>query len=59
MVTSESIIEELVKEHGINSIAVPCPVCHGPGLNSFEKSGCPVCQGCGKVQYGINELEFL
>jgi DnaJ-class molecular chaperone len=59
MVTSKSIIEELVKEHGINSIAVPCPVCQRDGLNSYEKSGCPICHGAGKIQYGIYDAEFF
>lgn len=54
MTTSESIIRELVDEHGINSVAVPCPVCHPMHL-----SDCNVCQGARKIQYGINDMGFF
>jgi hypothetical protein len=55
MSTSESIIRELVDEHGINSVAVPCPYC----LRRLNSSSCSVCQGTGKIQYGINDVELL
>jgi len=54
MTDSESIIRELVEMHGINSITVPCPVCHPMHL-----SDCNVCGGTGKVQYGIDNVEFF
>ncbi len=54
LTTSESIIEELKREHGVNSIAVPCPGCHPMKLET-----CPYCHGCGKIQYGIDDLEVF
>jgi len=58
MSTSESIIRELVTEHGVNSIAVPCPVCRSGPLDSYVRSYCPFCHGDGKLQMDINKVEF-
>lgn len=58
MVTSESIIQELKREHGINSVAVPCPCCCDR-LRVPAKPDCPACNGSGSVQYGIDDLEVF
>lgn len=57
MTTSKSIIEELKREHGITSIAVPCPCTCGHPMPADKD--CPYCYGEGKIQYGIDDVEVF
>jgi hypothetical protein len=57
---SETIIRELVDEHGITSVVLRCPcACDANSPNGKPKADCEYCNGDGKVQYGIDEVEFL
>jgi len=58
MTDSESIIRELITEHGVNSIAVPCPNCIFKNLHAVNPN-CLFCHGDGKLQVDINKVEFL
>lgn len=56
---SESIIDELRTEHGIHSFAVRCPCCcDANSATGIPVQNCPYCHGEGKIQYGIDDLEF-
>ena len=60
MVDSESIINELQDEHGITAVALRCPcACDANSLTGHPVEGCPYCHGDGKIQYGIDEVEFI
>ena len=60
MVTSESILQELRETHGVNSVALRCPcACEANSLTGHPVKDCPYCYGEGKIQYGIDEVEFL
>jgi DnaJ-class molecular chaperone len=60
MVISESIIEELKREHGILNIAVPCPCSTGANsATGHPKKNCAYCHGHGHIQYGIDEVTFF
>ena len=60
MVGSESVINELRDDHGILAFAVRCPcACDANSLTGHPVQGCPYCHGDGKIQYGIDEVEFI
>ena len=57
---NESVINELRDDHGILAFAVRCPcACDANSLTGHPVQGCPYCHGDGKIQYGIDEVEFL
>lgn len=55
-----NITHELWEEHGITAIALRCPcACDANSLTGKPKPDCPYCHGEGKIQYGIDEAEFI
>lgn len=57
---NESIIDELREGHGIMSVTLPCPCsCDANSETGIPDPACPYCHGEGKIQYGIDEVEFL
>jgi hypothetical protein len=59
MVDDESIIEELKQDHAITSIILACPCsCDANSSLGLSSQDCPYCLGDGKIQYGIDEVEF-
>jgi hypothetical protein len=60
MTDSESIVKDLIEEHGINSFVVVCPcTCDANSETGHPVKDCPYCHGEGKIQYGIDEVEFF
>jgi hypothetical protein len=58
-INKQSIIEELREEHGITIAVLRCPcACDANSLTGHPVENCPYCHGGGKIQYGINEVEF-
>jgi len=60
VVDDESIIQELKDDYGLTAVVLRCPcACDANSLLGIPKQDCLYCYGDGKVQYGIDELEFL
>lgn len=59
MTTSESIIHELMDEHDVTIVILRCPcACDANSDTGHPVKDCPYCHGEGKIQYGIEEVEF-
>lgn len=57
---NDSIIDELREEHGITSVVLPCPCsCDANNGAGVPDPNCPYCHGDGKIQFGIDEVEFF
>ena len=57
---NDSIIQELKDDHGIMSVVLRCPCsCDANTGTGIPNPACPYCNGDGKIQYGIDELEFM
>ena len=57
---NDSIIRELKDDHGIMSAVLRCPCsCDANNGTGIPNPACPYCNGDGKIQYGIDELEFM
>jgi len=59
LIDSTSLIDELREEHAITSAVLPCPcACDANSPTGHPVENCPYCHGEGKIQYGIDEVEF-
>ena len=59
-VKDESIIQELKDDYGLTAAILRCPcACDANSATGHPKKDCPYCYGEGKIQYGIDEVEFL
>ena len=57
---NDSIIRELKDDHGIMSVVLRCPCsCDANSATGHPNPVCPYCYGDGKIQYGIDEVEFI
>jgi hypothetical protein len=58
---NDSIIDELREEHAIMSVTLPCPCTTdaNSATPGNPKPYCEFCKGTGKIEYGINEVEFF
>ena len=60
VIDDESILQELRDEHGVTAVVLRCPcACEANSLTGHPVEDCPYCYGEGKIQYGIDEVEFL
>jgi len=60
VINSQSLIGELRDEHGVLSAVLRCPCCcDANSLTGIPVKNCPYCNGEGKIQYGIDEVEFV
>ena len=56
---SQSLIDELRDDHGVLSVVLRCPcACDANSATGRPVENCPYCYGGGKIQYGIDEVEF-
>jgi len=59
LIDSESIIQEICDEHGVTIAVLKCPcACDANSLTGHPVGNCPYCHGEGKIQFGIDEVEF-
>ena len=59
MTDSQSLIDELRDDHGITIVILRCPcACDANSATGHPVPNCPYCHGAGKIQYGIDEVEF-
>ena len=60
VIDDTSIIQELKDDYGLTAVVLRCPcACEANSMFGIPKPDCPYCYGEGKIQYGIDEVEFL